>query len=85
DLGFRIRRLRLLARRLTEIEEDYAEEELAPIREAIYGALARYLEGKRTETHAHLGRDVRAMNGNAAILLERLAGSLNLKALDDET
>ncbi|MGQ4828326.1 hypothetical protein, partial [Enterococcus faecalis] len=41
DLGFRIRRLRLLARRLTEIEEDYAEEELAPIREAIYGALAR--------------------------------------------
>ncbi|MGJ3649630.1 patatin-like protein [Sphingomonas sp. GlSt437] len=85
DLGFRIRRLRLLARRLTEIEEDYAEKELAPIREAVYGSLARYLEGKRTETHAHLGRDTRALSGDATPLLEKLAGSLNLKALDDET
>ena len=85
DLGFRIRRLRLMARRVTEIEEEYSEEELAPIREAVYGALARYLDAKRSESHGHLLRDIRALGGDARPLLDKLEASLNLKVLDDET
>jgi patatin-related protein len=85
DLGFRIRRLRLVARRLTRLEEDLSEEQLTIARDAIYDALAAYLEAKRTDTHAHLRRDVRALRTDAGPLLDLLAGSLDLKRLDDET
>jgi patatin-related protein len=85
DLGFRIRRLRLLARRLTELEAQHDEATLAPLREAVYASLATYLDAKRTEPHAHLRRDVRALRGDASVLLQQLARSLNLKTLDDET
>ncbi|MBY0581901.1 MAG: patatin-like protein [Sphingomonas sp.] len=85
DLGFRIRRLRMLARRLSEIEGDYTEDELGPMREAIYNSLARYLDCKRTETHAALARDILALRGDAKPLLDKLAASLNLKVLDDDT
>lgn len=85
DLGFRIRRLRLLARRLSEIEGDYPEEEISAMRDAIYQSLSRYLDCKRTETHAALSRDILALRGDAAPLLDKLAESLNLKTLDDET
>ncbi|WP_066804145.1 patatin-like protein [Sphingomonas asaccharolytica] len=85
DLGFRIRRLRLVARRLAELEEDLSEEQLTTARDAIYEALAAYLEAKRTDTHAALRRDVRSLRSDAAPLLEKLAASLNLKRLDDDT
>lgn len=85
DLGFRIRRLRLLARRISELEVDHDNADLAPIRDAIYLSLADYLEGKRTEKHAHLRKDVRLMNGDAEALLDKLALSLNLKGLDAAT
>jgi len=85
DLGFRLRRLRLMARRLTEIEGDFSEDELGPMRRAIYGALALYLDSKRTETHAHLARDILGLRGDATELLGKLEASLNLKILDDQT
>ncbi len=85
DLGFRIRRLRLLARRLTDIETDFEEGDIADLREAIYTSLASYLEAKRTETHLALRRDVRALRSDAGPLLEKFGASLNLKILDDET
>lgn len=85
DLGFRIRRLRMLARRVTELEADHDEAELAPIREAIYASLADYLECKRTDRHAHLRKDVRLLRGDAGPLLDKLAASLDLKQLDTET
>lgn len=85
DLGFRIRRLRMLARRVTELETDHAEAMLAPIRDAIYASLADYLECKRTEKHAHLRKDVRLLRGDAAPLLDKLAESLDLKRLDTAT
>ena len=85
DLGFRIRRLRLLARRLTDIEADFAEGDIADLREAIYTALASYLEAKRTESHLALRRDVRALRNDAGPLLDRFAASLDLKTLDDRT
>ncbi len=85
DLGFRIRRLRLLARRLTDIEIDFEEGDIADLREAIYASLATYLEVKRTETHLALQRDVRGLRKDAGPLLEKFGESLNLKVLDDQT
>ncbi|TPG22750.1 patatin-like protein [Sphingomonas koreensis] len=85
DLGFRIRRLRLLARHLTAIEMAHEDAEVAPIRDAIYESLAAYLECKRTDTHLRLRRDVRLLGGDAGPLLERLSESMNLTALDAET
>ena len=85
DIGFRIRRLRLMARRLTDIEIRHDEADLANLREAIYSSLARYLDAKRTESHRGLRHAVRALRGDAGPLLDALGESLNLKALDDET
>jgi patatin-related protein len=85
DLGFRIRRLRLLARRTTELEIDHDEHDTVAMRDAIYQALALYLEVQRTDRHAVLYRDVRGLHGDAAPLLYALERSLDLKALDDET
>jgi patatin-related protein len=85
DLGFRIRRLRMLARRVTELEIDHHESELEPIREAIYASLADYLECKRTDRHTHLRNDVQLLRGDAGPLLDKLAESLDLKQLDTAT
>ncbi|OYY90252.1 MAG: patatin [Sphingomonas sp. 28-66-16] len=85
DFGFRIRRLRLMARRLAEVETGFDEAEIHQLREAIYASLAQYLDAKRTDPHLALRRDVRALRTDAAPLLEKLAHSLNLKPLDDET
>nr|MDQ2878138.1 patatin-like protein [Pseudomonadota bacterium] len=85
DLGFRIRRLRLLARRVSALEQDHDAADLDPIRDAIYASLADYLECKRTERHAHLKKEVRLLRGDAGPLLDRLGESLSLKALDTMT
>ena len=85
DLGFRIRRLRLVARRLAELEDELTEAELAGAREAIYDALGGYLEAKRTDTHARLRRQARSLRTDAQPVLEALAESLDLRTLDDET
>ncbi|MDB5678054.1 patatin-like protein [Sphingomonas bacterium] len=85
DLGFRIRRLRMVARRLAGLEVELTEAQLATAREAIYDALAGYLEAKRTDAHAKLRRDVRAMRADAQPVLDLLAASLDLRGLDDAT
>lgn len=85
DLGFRIRRLRLLARRLSEIDLPSSHAELLPMREAIYDTLANYLELKRTDTFADLKDDVRAMAGEAGPVLDKLAHRMQLGALDAAT
>jgi patatin-related protein len=85
DLGFRLRRLRLLARRITDLEGDQPESELAPLREAIYESLADYLECKRTERYVALRADVRGLRGDAGPLLDRLGEAMDLKALDTRT
>jgi len=85
DLGFRIRRLRLVARRLAGLEDELTEAELATARDAIYDALGDYLEAKRTDAHAKLRREVRALRTDAEPVLEALAESLDLRRLDDET
>uniref|UniRef100_UPI0035CA7C49 patatin-like protein n=1 Tax=uncultured Sphingomonas sp. TaxID=158754 RepID=UPI0035CA7C49 len=85
DLGFRLRRLRLLARRITDLEGDQPEAELADIREAIYQSLADYLECKRTDRYIALREDVRALHGDAGPLLDALGAAMRLEALDLRT
>ena len=85
DLGFRLRRLRLLARRITDLEGDQPEAELTAIRDAIYASLADYLECKRTDRYAALRKDVRLLRGDAGPLLDRLGAAMDLRALDTRT
>jgi patatin-related protein len=85
DIGFRTRRLRLLARRLVELEGELDEAALLPVRQAIYESLAAYLERKRPEQHKHLRAKVRALRGDASGLLDELSVSLALTRVDAET
>jgi patatin-related protein len=85
DLGFRIRRLRLLARRLTELEESVEGAELLPVRSAIYDSLATYLECKRSDPFSDLRPRIRTMGDDAGPLLDTMAERMGLKALDART
>jgi patatin-related protein len=80
DIGFRIRRLRLMARRLADIEVEVDEPELAPMRETIYESLAPYLDARRADTHGEFGK--KASTGDVAPLLDMLAAKLDLTRLD---
>ncbi|WP_137899386.1 patatin-like protein [Sphingomonas sp. 2SG] len=88
DLGFRIRRLRLMARRLEEIEaqHDGAAGEASAMREAIYASLAAYLDRQRADQHPEFGHHVRRLrSGDAAPLLDALGATLDLTTLDGDT
>lgn len=85
DLGFRIRRLRLLARRATELDQDHARAELAPIRTAIYESLAGYLECQRTDPFLGMRESIRASDPDIGGLMDELAARMDLRTLDDET
>ncbi len=87
DIGFRIRRLRLMARRLGEIDGETEDASgTASMREAIYASLATYLDRQRADDHLHLGMLVRQMRGqDAAPLLDALAQALDLTAFDAAT
>ncbi|HEX8383625.1 MAG TPA: patatin-like protein [Sphingomonas sp.] len=85
DAGFRIRRLRLLARRLAEVETDHGDPALPAMRRAIYQSLAGYLDGKRPLGHVALRPLLRRARGEVAPLLDALAASLDLTRLDSET
>ena len=88
DIGFRIRRLRLMARRLEEIEaqHDGAAGEASAMREAIYASLAAYLDRQRADQHPELGHHVRRLrSGDAAPLLDALGAALDLTTLDGDT
>lgn len=82
DLGFRIRRLRLLARRLSELEQSAPRGAMRPMRDAIYGALAAYLELKRSDTFADLRERT---SDEPGALLDALAERMQLRALDRQT
>ena len=82
DLGFRIRRLRLLARRLGELEETHESTALGPMREAIFLSLAGYLDLRRQDAHVAVRP---ALRGDPEELLAALETSLGLPRLDAET
>ncbi|MDG5487417.1 patatin-like protein [Sphingomonas sp. BGYR3] len=87
DLGFRIRRLRLLARRITELDEATPDEALSAMREAVYQSLSAYLECERQEHHAGLigPDDMPALLDHPGVVLDRVAAHMNLEALDSAT
>ncbi|MBX3564531.1 MAG: patatin-like protein [Sphingomonas sp.] len=85
DLGFRIRRLRLLARRLTDIDLPSNHAELQPMREAIYDSLAAYLDLKRADTFADLRDMARGLTDDAGPILDLIGERMRLKALDMDT
>ncbi|RHW16978.1 patatin-like protein [Sphingomonas gilva] len=82
DIAFRIRRLRLLARRLTEIEQEATHPALTLLRDAIYDSLTPYLEVKRTTHHAHLAEEIDSVAEDASLAMDALAASLGLATLD---
>lgn len=85
DLGFRIRRLRLLARRMTELDQAHDREELTPMREAIYESLAGYLECQRSDPFAGLREEARANEPDVPALMDKLAARMDLRTLDQDT
>ncbi|GGB35683.1 hypothetical protein GCM10011380_26320 [Sphingomonas metalli] len=84
DIGYRIRRLRLLARRLGEMEDD-GNRTLGPVRDAIYESLSAYLDAQRTDTHQALQPLARRLRAAPAEFLDALSDTLALTDLDDAT
>ena len=89
DLRFRIRRLRFMARHLTEEIEhatDAPVEAVGTMRDAIFESLARFLD---LETAEHLGMDfaiaVQEGVGNAGGLIDFLSAQRDLVAVDTLT
>ncbi|UZK69751.1 patatin-like protein [Sphingomonas sp. S1-29] len=85
DLGFRIRRMRLMVRRIAELDGDHDRAELIAIREAVYEALAAYLERHRAEPLAALREGVRRLPVDADAVLDSLEATMDLQALDART
>ncbi|QIG80323.1 patatin-like protein [Stakelama tenebrarum] len=87
DLGFRIRRMRLLARRLTELDSEYQRAELTPMRDAIYDSLAVYLECRRADHFSGLREMVRRLRAgdDAGELVDDMGLIMDLARLDAET
>ena len=85
DTGFRIRRLRLLARRLAELEAEADQPDLAGMRDAIYRSLAGYLDRQRPSGHPGLRRAMRQTRDDTGRLLDALDASLDLARLDADT
>jgi len=88
DLGFRIRRLRLLSRRLArdwEADPDIADEALEKARQAIYAILSLYFEHERSDA---LGEDFSVLARNVlqqpGPVLRALADKRLLPEIDDK-
>ena len=85
DLDFRVRRLRLIARRISEAEGTTVSGTLEPLRQAIYDSLGAYLDARRPERHRGLRSLVRGLRHDAEPLLDALGASLDLTRLDADT
>jgi len=88
DLGFRIRRLRFMADRLTEIEAVGNSDlpSLQAVRDAIYGALASFLELQMRGHYQRGGVDAaRRFLADPGEALDSIAAQRSLETLDDAT
>jgi patatin-related protein len=85
DLGFRIRRLRSLARRLIGLTETgiAPADGVAAMRDALFGVLALYLDRETASFYPDSLAQTLA-TGTIADAMDRLAQLRDLKALDDE-
>ncbi len=86
DLGFRIRRLRFMARRLTEVADSPAPELVEAVgimRNSIYSALAIYQESEASDSYSEVMiQSAEATAIDPAHALSELAEARNLKAKD---
>lgn len=86
DLGFRIRRLRFMARRLAEtleIESSAPQDAVTGFHDAIYGALAFYLERETADFYdAAMIAAARAVPNEPQAAINLLAQRRNLKEMD---
>ena len=89
DLGFRIRRLRFLARRLAEtleVTSDAPPEALTAIHDAIYDGLALYTQRESVEHYAEgVGAAVSQVVDDPGAVLATLAAARDLRLCDDAT
>lgn len=85
DLGFRVRRLRLMARRLAEMDEAGDDRLLAPVRDAVYASLAEYLDFERSDAFAVLRPDIRRISTDPSATLDALDAAMDLPAIDART
>lgn len=86
DLGFRIRRLRFMARRLTEVADSPQpdlSDSVGVMRNAIYSALAIYQESEASDSYSEVMiQSAEATAIDAVHALSELAEARNLKAKD---
>lgn len=85
DLGFRVRRLRLVARRLAEMDEDGNDRLLEPVRDAVYTSLSAYLDFERSDAFATLRPDVRRIAADPQATLTALDRAMDLPGIDAAT
>jgi patatin-related protein len=87
DLGFRVRRLRSVARRLVEIEErdEAPRAAIEQAREAIYALIGRYAALPEPDSApATIREALRSIAEDAAPAMEMLADLLDARTIDDE-
>lgn len=89
DVSFRIRRLRFLARRLSEtleVESDAGRDALTAMHDAIYGGLALYLEREAAEYYRDALADaVSKIMERPGEVLAALAETRDLRSCDEAT
>jgi len=86
DLGFRIRRLRTVARRIAALEQqaDAPREPLRAMADAVWQALAPYLDRQTDDFYGpSAAAAARGARQAPEIALERLAEARNLRMVDD--
>ena len=84
DIGFRIRRLRQLGRRLVEVEDATPAADTAAMREAVYASLGDYTARQRGDERT-LRPIAQRLHKDGAAALDALAAMLDLTALDAAT
>ena len=88
DLSFRIRRLRVLARRLVEMEQRDAEaaQAIQSLRATIYDLITLYADAaEQRACDAAPMPDLESLLADPAGAMERLAERLDLRSTDDES
>ena len=86
DLGFRVRRLRLLVRRLAEVEDGVDDAAAAAVHDAIHVSLMAYTDRQRADGQSPVLREAaRTLRDDPVRALALLDGALDLAALDADT
>jgi hypothetical protein len=85
DLGFRIRRLRALARRLVELDEAAPLDATEPARAVIYDLIARYAAAAAGDPPDWLTSAAGNVEQDSAAAMEALAAHIDARTIDDDS